>query len=85
MDFIGRVEKVSGLLTTFYVEVIFFQKIRTVLKFNLISINKNNIVCGYLFSIFSVCILVMFLCKINGWAGHSGEEEMTFIMKGKNI
>ena len=72
MDFIGRVEKVSGLVTTFQVQVIFFQEIRIVLKFNLISIHKNNIVRGYLFSKFSVCILaVMLLCKLNGQAGHS--------------
>ena len=57
-----------------------------VLKFNLISIHKNNIVCGYLFSKFSVCILVvMLLCKINGKAAHSGKEEKTLFMKGENI
>ena len=44
MNFIGRVQKVSGLVITFYVEVIFFQEIRIVIKFNLISIYKNNIV-----------------------------------------
>ena len=52
----------------------------------MISIHKNNIVCGYLFGKFSVCILaVMLLCKINGQAGHSGKGEKTFFMKGENI
>ena len=67
MDFLGRIEKVSVLVITFYVQVILFQEIRIVLKFNLISIHKNNIVCGYLFGKFSVYILVvMLLCEING-------------------
>ena len=67
MDIIDRVEKVSGLVISFKVEVIFYEETRIVLKFNLISIHKNNIVCDYLFGKFLVCIpVVMLLCKING-------------------
>ena len=62
MDFIGRVQKVSGLVITFQVQVIFFQEIRIGIKFNLISILNNNIVCGYCLVNFQFVFLVLSFC-----------------------
>ena len=59
MDFIGRVQKVSGLVINFWIQVIFFQEIRIRIQFNLISIQNNTIVCGYCLINFKFAFLVL--------------------------
>ena len=59
MDFIGRVQKVSGLVINFWIQVTFFQEIRIGIQFNLISIQNNTIVCGYCLVNFQFAVLVL--------------------------
>ena len=59
MDFIGRVQKVSGLVINFWIQVTFFQEIRIGIQFNLISIQNNTIVCGYCLVNFQFAFLVL--------------------------